>query len=485
MARPPGPEFRWVILTRRSKFNADGTEGSTRRQEEAVRQHIQANGLGRIVGNYSDIKSAYREGVKRQGFEDALAEIEAGRADGIACWKIDRLVRRVSQYRQVLDVLERKGARLFSLVEGIDTADPERKFVNGLILDLLVRLAEMESESTSERIVLMQQDLAKQGKRNGGGTRPFGHTLDWYALVDDEAAAIRKAAKRILKGEGVYAIAQDWNKNGPQPVKAKRWDTTVLTQILLSPRLVAKREYGGELFKLEDVPPILDVPTWERVGAILSDVRPHAPHVKHLLTGLAECGRCERPLRGNRRSSDWKSQAMYVCYPKSAGIGSCGQLAINAKPVNERVETKVIEWLSDKRNVTNLLAMRSNGPEGEALTLQIADKNDALADLSRALTERKIRYPEYSARYDETMAELKELQRRRAVNREAAILVETLAFEDVAAEWNARPLEWKRAILKLCVEQIVIEPVGKTSGAQKGRSGFAFNPDRIRVKLAG
>ena len=179
MAREPDPEFRWGVLTRRSKYNADGTEGSTRRQELAVCDHIRANNMGQVVAVYSDIASAYQEGAHRPDFEAALTDLKAGRVDGIAVWKVDRLVRRVSQYRRVLDVLESSGARLFSLVEGIDTADPERKFVNGLILDLLVRLAEMESEGTSERLILMAQDRARQGKHHGGGSRPFGHTLDW------------------------------------------------------------------------------------------------------------------------------------------------------------------------------------------------------------------------------------------------------------------------------------------------------------------
>jgi hypothetical protein len=63
-------------------------------------------------------------------------------------------------------------------------------------------------------------------------------------------------------------------------------------------------------------------------------------------------------------------------------------------------------------------------------------------------------------------------------------LAETLAFEDVAEEWNARPLEWRRAIIKLCTSRIVVEPVGKTAGAQKGRSGFALDPERVRVTFA-
>ena len=483
MATEPGPTFRWGVLTRRSKYNEDGTEGSTRRQELAVCEYIRANDLGQVVATYSDIASAYSEKAKRPEFEAALLDLKAGRIDGIAVWKIDRLVRRVSQYQRVIDVLRTSGGRLFSMVEGIDTADPERKFVNGLILDLLVRLAEMESESTSERIMLMQQDLLRQGKRNGGGTRPFGHTLDWYAIVPNEAEAIRDAAKRVLAGEGVYSIVQDWNANGPRPVKAAQWTTQVLKGVLLSPRLVAKREGydDDDLIDLEGVPPILDEETWQRVCAVLGEVRSLAPKVRHLLSGLAHCGRCERPLRGGRGSSLRGSKGLYVCPPKSAGIGACGSLSVMADPVNERVEAKVIEWLSERGNVEALLARYAHGPEAEAKTLRIAALSDAMVDLGTALKERNIQYAVYAKLYNEAKEERALLQRQVAVPREADALKEALAFEDVAEEWNARPLEWRRAIVKLCTSRIVIEPVGKTTGAQKGRSGFALDPERVKV----
>jgi site-specific DNA recombinase len=483
MAAQPGPSFRWGVLTRRSKYNEDGTEGSTRRQELAVCQYIKTNNLGRVVATYSDIASAYNEKAKRPEFENALADLKAGRIDGIAVWKIDRLVRRVSQYRRVFDILESSGGRLISMVEGIDTADPERKFVNGLILDLLVRLAEMESESTSERIVLMQQDLIRQGKRNGGGTRPFGHSLDWYAIVPKEAEAIRDAARRVLAGEGVYSIVQDWNANGPRPVKAKLWTTQVLKGVLIQPRMVAKREGegDGELIDLEGVSPILDEETWEQVCAVLGEVRSNAPKVRHLLSGLAHCGRCERPLRGGRGSSARGSKGLYVCPPKSAGIGACGSLSVMADPVNDHVEAKVIDWLSERGNVERLLARYARGPESEAKTLRIAKLNDAIVDLGTALKERNIQYAVYAKLYNEAKEERDALQRQVAVPREADALKEALAFEDVAEEWNARPMEWRRAIIRLCTSRIVVEPVGKTAGAQKGRSGFALDPERVQV----
>lgn len=487
MAREPGPEFRWGVLTRRSKYNADGTEGSTRRQELAVCDHIRANNMGQVVAVYSDIASAYAENAKRPDFEAALDDLRAGRIDGIAVWKVDRLVRRVSQFRRVLDTLETSGGRLFSLVEGIDTADSERKFVNGLILDLLVRLAEMESESTSERLILMQQDRARQGKRSGGGTRPFGHTLDWYALVPNEAAAIQDAARRVLAGEGVYSIVRDWNANGPRPVKAEQWSTQVLTGILLQPRLVAKRGHDDDLSDLEDVPPILDLETWERVCARLAEPKPHSGsrHTHRLLSGIAQCGRCLVALRGGKNMESRGGKHLYACPPKSRSQGSCGSLSVNSDPVDQIVSGRVVAWLGDKRNVTNLLGMYAHGPEAEAMTLRVAELNDSLVDLAHALKpppgQPKMPLKLYWQMVAEVEAERDELQRRLAVTREASLLVETLSM-NVAAEWAERPQQWRRAILKLCTKSIVVEPVGKLAGVTA--KGFRFDPERVRVEFA-
>jgi hypothetical protein len=57
--------------------------------------------MGQVVAVYSDIASAYAENAKRPDFEAALDDLRAGRIDGIAVWKVDRLVRRVSQFRRV------------------------------------------------------------------------------------------------------------------------------------------------------------------------------------------------------------------------------------------------------------------------------------------------------------------------------------------------------------------------------------------------
>jgi site-specific DNA recombinase len=486
----PGEGFRWGALLRASKPRRvvlpDGTvqfiEESTDRQDLELLSHIRDNRMGIVVDSYKDVASAWMPGAKRPRYKHALVDLAAGRIDGLACLAVDRLTRRRDQVRPILNAMEQMKGRLFFLWDELDTAsdDPDTE----LRLHELVARAEREAERTSRRYKLVAQHRARQGKISGGGTRPFGHTVDWCAIVPNEADAIRDAAKRILDdGQGVYSIVQDWNENGPRPVRAKQWTTQVLKGILQQPRLVAKRDYGEDLFDLEDVPPILDVATWERVSAKLAEPKPHtgSAHTHRLLSGIASCGRCMVALRGGRNSRYNKS--IYVCPPKSRGEGSCGALCINSDPVDEIVSERVVEWLSDKENVTKLLALHSTGPEDEALTQRIAEINDALVDLSYLLAKRKIRTAEYEGRWDELVAERADKARQRANTQEAGMLAELLKIDDVAAEWESRSQEWRRSILRLATKCIVVEPVGKTAGAQKGREGFAFNRERIRVEF--
>jgi hypothetical protein len=121
-----------------------------------------------------------------------------------------------------------------------------------------------------------------------------------------------------------------------------------------------------------------------------------------------------------------------------------------------------------------------------------AELATALHDLSRARFAPPPGVPRMS---DETFYELaaeieaerKENGRRLAITREAARLKEVLGFEDAAHEWETRPLHWKREILKLVTESIVIEPRGKLLARDDPnyRPGFnAFDPERVRITFA-
>ena len=168
MAAEPGPDFRWGVLLRRSKFSrkvgANGEvilfEESTDRQELEVVWHLREHNMGVVVEVYKDIASAWKPGAQRPRFRHALVDLAAGKIDGIAVLNIDRLTRRRDQVRPVLNALEEMGGRLFSLEDELDTADNSPDSNTELRLHELVARAEREARRTSERMRLMARHRA-------------------------------------------------------------------------------------------------------------------------------------------------------------------------------------------------------------------------------------------------------------------------------------------------------------------------------------
>jgi len=492
LSAEPGPGFRWGAVLRRSRLNADGTEGSTARQERAIQDYLKANDMGRVVAFYTDIASAYDEKAKREDFSNALTDLKAGRIDGLIAWKVDRLTRRRSEARKLLTLLEECGGRLATVVEGIDTADLAKREITEIALAIYAGSAECESEAIGERVSLMHLDRARKGLVQPSSVRPFGHSEDWQRLVPTEAKILHEAAERLFAGEASFSIAADFTaREIPKPSGKTNWNSHVLRRMLLSPRMVGKREYGGALYDLEGVPPIFEEETWEKLGAVVAKRGARSGPVEtHLLSSIALCAICKRTL--SSATSGRKSLKTYVCRPRFEGDEACRKISVSAAHAEARVSALVVDFLADKERVSKLL-LRSAPPEEVAkIQAREAELTTALNDLGRARFAPPPGVPRMS---DETYYELaaeieaerQENHRRLVVTREAALLNEVRQFEDAAHEWQARSLHWRRTILKLLTESIVIEPRGKLLAKDDPRyqPGFnAFDPERIRITFA-
>src|SRR5688572_19748945 len=159
---------------------------------------------------------------------------------------------------------------------------------------MLGSIARYESEHRSERIRAKMAELARAGKVGGGGNRPFGFERDRLHVRADEALLIQEAAQRVLAGDSLYSIVQDWADRGVPTVSGARWSTTHLKTFLCSPRIAGLREHRKRVVGPAEWPAILDEATWARVRAILLDVarsRKRATRT-YLLTGLITCGNC-------------------------------------------------------------------------------------------------------------------------------------------------------------------------------------------------
>jgi site-specific DNA recombinase len=484
MRRPPGPDFRWGAVLRRSALNPDGTEGSTGRQEHAILEHVKANNLGRVCAIYRDIASAHDEKAKRPDFTNALEDLKAKRIDGLIAWKFDRFTRRRSYARRLLVQVEECGGRLATVVEGIDTADPAKREITEIALAIYAGSAESESEAIGQRITLMHLDRARKGLVHPNGARAFGHSADWRELVPAEVKVLEEAAERVLAGEALFAIAADFTERQiPTAKGGTRWYSDRLRQMLLSPRMVGKREYGGKLYALEGVPPILDVETWERVcAAIEQRANHHGPGVTHLLSSYAQCGACDRPLSAAKPG---KGRWTYRCRPRFEGDAACRKITVVGDDADAVVASKVVAFLNDQERVKALLKTRASGPELDTIHERIAELSDNLLAVGAALNPPpgvpRMPLAVYYEQAAAIEAERKQLHARLGVRREASLLVECLDVEWTVETWDAKGLEWQRAILRLVTRSIVVEPRGKGS-VQPGRN--VFDPSRVVVTFA-
>jgi site-specific DNA recombinase len=491
----PGPNFRWGVLLRRSKYNREvGANGeiilfeeSTDRQELELVWHIREQNMGVIVEVYKDIASAYKPGAPRPRYKHALADLEAGYIDGIACLAVDRLTRRRDQVRPILNAMQEMGGRLFFLWDELDTAsdDPDTE----LRLHELAARAEREAERTSKRYKLAARHRAKKGLHQNGSRRPYGHTTDWHSLVPYEAEILNEAAKRVVAGEAVFTIAHDFTtREIPTATGRTTWQHDVLRQILLSARMVGKREYDDILIKLPDVPAILDEALWLRVRDKLTPKHRTGRRENRELSNLALCGVCGLPMIGDTDDG----ARTYVCKKRPAQPGACGSVVVRAAFADTKVDREIVTFLNDRPRVEALLERyRLDDPATAAIDARFAELEDA----KRALEEDRYHPPpgakplpsdRYWERRTEIEEEQEQLQRRRVVSREgeplrAALKQQTWTEED----WRTRPLEYRRAVLRIACERIEVMPVPKREqGAEKGHFGAVHNPDRIKVKLA-
>ncbi len=135
------------IYVRRSK-DRDGAT-SVARQEKEVRARAKADGV-EVEEVYADEgRSGFKKDTERPSFDQALSDLRSGRTSVLYVWKLDRLSRRgIGQVGQVLEDVEAAGARLVSVVDGIDTAESGHR----ILFALLSEIARQEFENASTRI---------------------------------------------------------------------------------------------------------------------------------------------------------------------------------------------------------------------------------------------------------------------------------------------------------------------------------------------
>ncbi len=342
----PAACHRVAIYLRISSDQTGERLGVTRQREDCL-DLVQRRGWT-DPKVYEDNDTSAAGKVVRKDFERLLEDIQAGRVQVLVAWAYDRLTRnRLDELRLIEACQEAKV--LVTLVRGsdMDMSSPAGR----LVADVLASVARNEIEQKAERGQRARAQRRASG-RKAHGSVGWGYTKG-MVIVESEAEVIREAARRVLAGESLMAIARDLTARGITGPSGGALEGGNLGQMLKRPARAGLLEHDGQIVGKADWEPILDRATYEALMAKLTDPSRrlnNGPMEKTLLSGsrcgVEGCG--GRIIAGRGRPG----VPLYKC---SAGA----HLAVTRAPRDEFVLQEVARILVWARAAENTLSVAS------------------------------------------------------------------------------------------------------------------------------
>ncbi|MCH1867054.1 recombinase family protein [Nocardioides sp. CFH 31398] len=430
---------RAAIYTRISS-DPEGKRAGVRRQREDCERFAAEHGFEIAEHHFyeDNDKSASTKSKKpRPRYSAMLRGARDQEFDAIIVWSSSRLTRRPRELEDVIDLSLATGIAIYSCKTGDYNLNNARG--RSRARDDARRDAE-EAEETGERVARAAEQRAKAGEWHGGHL-PHGYRVEGGRLVVDPTTAplMQEAAQRLLTGESLYAVANDFNERGLLTSRGSHWRSQTIRKAMLSPSIVGKREHGGVLYDGQ-WEPLISETAWTKLRELLTDTSRKFGAAdgsysgkRPLGGGLTVCADCGKPLVSAR----YRDAIRLVCHKQATG--GCGGVTITYDQYEH--------WLVE------LVMARIDGVRWRAENARTAAKVDTRAD--RLRTDRKMLQEERRRvvrSFEVGVRSESEMVRRvgeidaevRSIDGQLSALVTDAVLDEVATADDARRL-WREA----------------------------------------
>jgi site-specific DNA recombinase len=469
--------LRAAVYVRISRDN-EGDELGVDRQRPPCLRLAEARGA-EVVRVFCDNDLSAYSGKRRPEYEEMLQWVRDGKLDLLIAWDADRFTRQPREAEDLIDLAQRYGIQLATVTGDYDLAT----YSGRMHFRIKGAIARGESEHRAERLRLKHAELRANGAFHGGN-RGFGYThvphiIDGKVryrveLHDEEAKEIREAVLYLLRGGSLHRVSTDWNTRGIKRPQGSHWDTARLRKLFTTPRIAGLRQNGNEVVEAQ-WPAIIPPDTWEQLRAILGpplkQKGPKEPRT-YLLPNILVCGHCAKPMRAMAHAG----APAYCCRKERGG---CGRLHRMAKPIDDFIKDIVLVALSSPEFRAKLEAVSAPDHEGEIAAL--VQQRDAAVFRLKVLRDMA---GDPTAEFDlddfthakrnlnaiigESNAKLAELQTTNT-------LIDLPSRQELLqAWWQRAPLDLRRAVIRLCISEIVLKSPGR------GKR-FAPTPEHLEV----
>jgi DNA invertase Pin-like site-specific DNA recombinase len=452
----------------RISSDPDGLAEGVKRQEKDCRAYAKRHGW-EVVELYRDNDLSAYSGKPRPAYLRMLQDLQAGHIDTVLAWHPDRLHRSPRELEDFIDLIESTKAMVSTVTAGdYDLATPDGR----LAARIVGSVARKESEDKSRRARRKMLANAHEGKPHGG-TRPFGYEKGGMVIEPTEAAELRELARRLLAGESLRALVMDLNRRGIAPVGGKLWCSTSLGKALRNPRLAGFRTHQKTVVGKAMWPPIIDELTHKRMVAKLTDPSRRkndgSTARKYLLAGFLVCGRCGERLFARPRNV---ASRRYVCR-NDPGSPGCGRLSQVAEPLENFVVEAVFASLDSPEFAKACRSTsKETGTEERALVAKLEQDRGARGQLTQDHYDGVLDRADFLATKKRLDDRIEANERRLAQLQERSVMTALPGnMEALRQAWAERGLDWRREVISVVIEKIVIAP---------GKPGTnSFDPSRV------
>lgn len=237
-------EVKKVAIYARVSTEDQAKEGfSLDNQLEKLRSYCKARGW-KIVGEYVDDGYSGRD-IKRPAYQKMMEDID--KWDVLLVMKMDRIHRNSKNFMLMMEQLRQKNKEFVSMTESLDTSTAMGRFV----MDIIQRIAQLESEQIGERVYDGMRQKAKQGVGLLGSPAPYGYRYENGKLVGikEELDNVKEIYKMYLEGKSLQEIVDWFNEKGIKGKKGGKWDKKTISRILSNPVYCGLVEWEDILFK--------------------------------------------------------------------------------------------------------------------------------------------------------------------------------------------------------------------------------------------
>lgn len=497
-----------IILARVSTAGQAEEEVSIPRQLE--RGRVKAAELGAEV-----VKEYVEEGVsgrkeRRDVFQEAVDYCTLMKVDYFVLWSTSRFSRNRAVAAWTKYNLRRAGTELVYVSQDIDV-----KTDAGWLLEGVFELFDEQLSRTISKDTLGSMMRNAGAGYFNGGNAPFGYAVvpdgkrKRLAVLEEEAAIVRRMFAMCLEGSGCTAIAlwlnghgfmhrgAKWTKDAVMYV-LKNWASVGYVTFNKTNHATRSKRPPSEWIRTKSHAAIIDEQQFklaqDLIGARMPERELGSPKSTFIFTGLLKCGDCGAAMQIRTGTSSSKDKAgepkvysYYQCGSSLRGKG-CSSRMIRAELFDRVIATQLLEEVLNSDSFVDMAAdlealagtwAKDRAAQREILVGRLRDAEKRRKNLFDLLEQHGTETPNLG---DLTV-------RLRALNEEIKTNERSLAELEDTRPPAAPSLESVDAVADLVVEVFNRAEPGEIRGflgsfidkivLKAGETEYHYHPDRL------